>query len=292
MKIQRECVPCLLKRILFEAEQSTDDEARQTKALRTACRLLSELYDPRECSASIATQVHDQVYEVLGDRDPYKQLKETGTRVALSLLPKVEECVASSEDPLRASIVCAIIGNILDFGIEGGSVHPKELEEVFDRLYAEGLGYDEYPVLRQLLAGAHRCVVCTDNCGEIVFDKVMCRELKRLNPGLRVSALVKGAPVLTDATAADAAAIGFGEVVDEVFDTGCFCVGVDFRRLPARPRGALEQADVIVCKGMANFESFSETSYRPVAYLLRTKCQAIADAMGLPRGISVVKVYR
>jgi len=290
MKIQPECVPCLLKRILFEAELSTSNKKRRTEALRTACKLLSELYDPSKCSATIATQVHQAVYSVLRDNDPYASLKQTSTTVVQALLPKVKTLIERSQDPLRTSMVCAIIGNVLDFGIEGSGIHPRVLEEVFDKLYAEGLGHDDYPLLRQHLAKAKRLVLCTDNCGEIVFDKLMCSELKKFKPDLHITAIVKGVPVLSDATLVDADAIKFDEVVDDIFTTGCFCVGVDFSRLPTEANDVLSHADVIMCKGMANYESFSETSYRLVAYLLRTKCGAIARAMKLPQNISAIQL--
>lgn len=291
MKIQPECVPCLLKRILFETELSTSDKKRQTKALRAACKLLSESYDPSGCSATIATRLHKVVYEALNDSDPYALLKQTSTVVAQSLVPKVGRLITTSQDPLRTSMICTIIGNVLDFGIEGSSIHPQMLEEIFDTLYTEGLGHDEYPTLKQHLTKAQHLVLCTDNCGEIVFDKLMSRELKKFNPSLHITAIVKDEPVLSDATRKEADAIQFHEVVDEVFTTGCFCVGVDFTRLPANARTALSQADIIISKGMANYESFSEASYRPVAYLLRTKCGAIAHAMKLPQNISAIKIY-
>jgi uncharacterized protein with ATP-grasp and redox domains len=290
MKIQPECVPCLLKRILFEAELSTTDEKRQAEALRTACKMLSESYDPTGCSATIATKVHKAVYQALNDADPYALLKQSSTVVAQSLLSKVDRLVAGSKDPLRTSMICAIIGNVLDFGIEGCGIHPRMLEEMFDRLYAEGLGHDEYPQLKRKIEQGSLLVLCTDNCGEIVFDKILCRELKRFNPRLHIVAIVKGEPVLSDATGDDADAIRFHEVVDELFTTGCFCVGVDFTKLPSEALVALSRADIIVCKGMANYESFSEASYKPVAYLLRIKCGAIARAMKLPRDISVIKL--
>jgi uncharacterized protein with ATP-grasp and redox domains len=290
MKIQQECVPCLLKRILFEAELSTTDTKRNTKVLRTACKLLSELYNPSECSATIATQVHKAVYTVLKDNDPYASLKQTSTSVAQSLVPKVKSLIEHSEDALRTSMICAIIGNVLDFGIDGSGIHPRMLEETFDGLYAEGLGHDEYPMLRGSLAHAKRLVLCTDNCGEIVFDKIMCQEMKKFNPNLHITAIVKGEPVLSDATRDDADEILFSEVADEIYSTGCFCVGVDFSRLPLEAKTSLEHADLIMSKGMANYESFSETTYRPIAYLLRTKCGAIARAMKLPRNISVIKI--
>ena len=65
MKIQTQCVPCLLKRIIFEAEQSTKDPKIKTKVIRNACQTLSEFYDPGGCSATNATEVHKMVIEHL-----------------------------------------------------------------------------------------------------------------------------------------------------------------------------------------------------------------------------------
>src|SRR5512136_2419962 len=127
MKIQPECLPCLLKRILFETELSTTEKKHQTAALRTACTLLAESYDPEECSATIATKIHKGVYETLQDKDPYVKLKHTSNRIATSLVPTIEGLIRTSPDPLKTSMICSIIGNIMDFGIDGSSTHPKEL---------------------------------------------------------------------------------------------------------------------------------------------------------------------
>jgi uncharacterized protein with ATP-grasp and redox domains len=291
MKIQKECLPCLLKRILFETELSTTDEARQVQTARLACRLLAEYYNPSVCSATVATKIHKAVYESLADPDPYKKLKAASNKTAMALLPKIQARLESSDDRLKGSMLCAIIGNMMDFGIEGSSSHPEMLQQVFDRLYEEGLGYDDYEKVKKLLHTAKRVVVFTDNCGEIVFDKVLCHELKQFNPQVHITVVVKGEPVLSDATMEDARRIRLDESVDEILTTGCFAVGVDFSHLPVKVKEAVESADVIVAKGMANYESFSETSYRPIVYLLRTKCAVIAQSMGLAQGISVIKLY-
>lgn len=290
MKIQTECLPCLLKRMLFETELCTTDTKRQTEALRTACLLLAKLYDPEVCSATIATQIHQAVYEALGDKDPYKTLKHQSNAIATTLVPKVESLIRTSKDPLKTSMVCAIIGNIMDFGIDGSSAHPQMLQDVFDRLYAEGLGHDDYEALKKHIKNATHLVLFTDNCGEIVFDKLLCRELKTFNPALHLTVVVKGEPILSDATLQDAQDINLHEVVDELLTTGCYAVGVDFAKLPRKVKNALDQADLIIAKGMANYESFSETDYRPIAYLLRTKCNAIARSMHLPRNISAIQI--
>lgn len=291
MKIQTQCVPCLLKRIIFEAEQSTKDTKTKTRTIRNACMALSELYDPTRCSATIATKVHKLVYETLGDNDPYKELKHQSNKVAISLIPQVEKLIRKSEDPLKTSIICSIAGNNMDFGIDGAISHPDMLNEVFERTISEGLGYDNTERVKNLLKKSRNVLLFTDNCGEIVFDKILCRELKKHNPDISLTLVVKGEPILSDATLEDAKELNFKDVVDEILTTGCFAVGVDFEKLPSNLKEALKQTDLIVCKGMANYESFSETNYRPITYLLRTKCDAIASSMKLPLNINTVKLY-
>ncbi len=292
MKIQIECAPCLLKRIVFEAEQSTKDKELLTKTVKNACKLLSELYDPNVCSATIATKVHKIAYDTLGNDDPYRDLKKQSNKIAQSLLPRVEELIESSDDPLRIAMLCSIIGNMMDFGIPGASEHPEGLSEIFEETFAEDLGYDDFDELKILLSKSKNVVLFTDNCGEIVFDKVLCRELKKFNPNIFLTVVVKGKPIISDATLKDVEELNFKEETDEILTTGCFAIGLDFKKISPMLKKALVKADLIICKGMANYEAFSETNYSPIAYLLRTKCNAIANSMDLPININVVKLYK
>ena len=291
MKIQPECVPCLLKRIIFEAEQSTDDQKTREKTVQKSCELLAQLYDSKVCSATIASKVHKIAYETLGDNDPYKNLKKASNKVANSLIPQVEDLINSSDDPLRIAMICSIVGNLMDFGIPGASEHPEKLTEIFEETFVEDLGYDDSEEIKKLLSKSKRVIMFTDNCGEIVFDKVLCKELKKYNPDVFLTVVVKGEPIISDATMEDAEELKFDEVCDEILTTGCFAIGLDFNKLPTQLKKSLDQADLILCKGMANYEAFSETNYRPVGYLLRTKCTAISKSMELPLNISVIKLY-
>ena len=291
MKIQTECIACLINRIIFEAEQSTDDKKIQTETIKNAIKVLSELYDPNECSITIATKVHKIAYDTLGDNDPYKDLKERSNKVAETLVPRVEELVKKSDDPLKTSIICSIIGNMLDFGIEGASNDPEGLIDIFEEYLEKGLGYNDIEQLKDLLSKSKNVLLFTDNCGEFTFDKILCRELKRAYPNIVLTLVVKGEPVLSDATREDVEKLRFDEVVDKILDTGCFVVGVDFKQLPNDLEKALDETDLIICKGMANYEAFSETSYRPIVYLMRTKCKPIANSAGIPFNINAVKIF-
>ena len=291
MKIQTQCVPCLLKRIIFEAELSTKNPKIKTKVIRNACKVISDLYDPNGCSATIATEVHRMVYETLGEDDPYKDLKNKSNKVAISLVPKVEKLIEESNDPLKMSMLCSIVGNTMDFGIEGVSTHPEKLKDIFEEKVDDGLGYDGSARLKKLLKKSKNVLLFTDNCGEIVFDKILCRELKKFNQKMFLTLVVKGKPILSDATIEDAEKIYFEDVVDKILTTGCFAVGVDFNKIPSELNNKFKQVDLIICKGMANYESFSETNYRPIAYLMRTKCEPIARSMNVPVNINAIKLY-
>lgn len=291
MKITPTCVPCLLNRIIFESKQSTDDKNVQTKSIKNACSMLATLYDPTECSAVIATKVHKKTYEILNNPDPYKELKEQSNQIACSLIPLVEHRINHAEHPLKTAILASIVGNTLDFGIKGASKNPEELKQVFDQIIGEGFGFDDTEKLFSLLRKSNSILYFTDNCGEIVFDKVVIRELKKLFPHLSISLVVKGEPVLSDATMKDAKELGFDEVVDTVFTTGGFAVGVDLDLISDELKTVMNDTDLLICKGMANYESFSETRIHPIVYFLRSKCKPIASSMNVPVNANIVKLY-
>ena len=291
MKIQTQCIPCLLKRIIFETELNTNNPNLKKKVIRNACEILAKNYDHNINSAELATKVHKIVYETLQNNDPYKNLKQQSNEISLSLIPQIKKMIKESKDPLKMSILCSIIGNNLDFGIDGASSEPNDLRKIFKKSIKNGLDYDDTQKFKNILNNSKKILFFSDNCGEIVFDKILCQELKKYNPGLHLTLIVKGEPILSDATMKDAEDLGFIKVVDEILNTGCFAVGVDFDKMPIKLEKKLKNADLIICKGMANYESFSDTNYKPIVYLLRTKCDSIANSMNLPININAVKLY-
>lgn len=291
MKIKPQCVPCLLNRVLFETRLSTDDEQLRAETISNALKVMATEYDPQKSSAEVATKVHRVAYQTLDDDDPYYELKQQSNEVATSLLPHAKQLVEQADDSLKASILCSIIGNILDFGIAGTPTDALSLAETFDEKFQEGLGHDDFSEMQRILENATKVMYFTDNCGEIVFDKIVCKEIKKRYPDIDLSLVVKGKPILTDATKEDAEELSFLTVVDNIFTTGAFAIGVDFSKLPKKVKQSLQQADLIICKGMANYEAFSETEYAPIVYFLRTKCDAVAESMSLPTNINVIKLF-
>lgn len=287
MEMDPQCVPCLIGRVLFEAEETGGGNS--VKAVCSASRTLGRLFGPGVCSATVATQVHREVYDILGTKDPYARLKKESNRVALSLFPAAERIVNRSKSPLRDAFLCSVVGNVLDFGISTGYDDPTRLRHEFKNLVAEGLGHDDTEKVKKLLRKSERVVYLADNCGEIVLDRLALRELREFQVDLTL--VVKEEPILTDATLKDIKGLGMERLVDHIVEAPGFAVGIELTSLRGRFGRLLRDADLIIAKGMANFESLSETDLAPIAYLLRTKCDPVSYAMRLPKNINAVKLF-
>lgn len=287
MKMKPRCVPCLLNRVIFEMELVGASSKKQEEIIKKCADILIKNYTSEKSSAQIATIVHKTAYNMLGNDDPYRELKEKSNKVAKNILPKAEQYVERSTDRLEGAVMCSIIGNSIDFGIAGSISSPDKLEKEFDSEMERGLQHNDLEKMKKYLKGD--VLYFTDNCGEIVFDRLVCRELKKY--GVHLTLVVKGAPVLTDATYEDAISLNFSDVVDEIVTTEKFAVGIDFDRISEKLKNKIRNASLIICKGMANYEAFSETRYKPIVYFLKVKCKSIAEDMEMPLGANVVKLY-
>ena len=283
MRPQPECLACIFRRAVFEANLVNPDKAMDV--VKALLPLLTEEFDENKPSIKVWTKVHAKVNEVLDTNDPYKDLKRRSNEIAMQLYPKAIEYYEKSDDKLRAAELLAIIGNVLDFGV--GVNSPEEFEIEFQKLLKEGIGYDDTDKLRRYLKG--HVVYITDNCGEIVFDRILIREIRKYVD--KITLLVRGKPILSDATREDVIAVGLDKEVDEIRDTGMFAVGIDMDRASQELKALLYNADLIIAKGMGNYEALSEGDLRPIVYMLRTKCDPVARDIDVPKGTNVVKLY-
>ena len=286
MKLYAECLPCLLKRVYYETKLI--DDRKSFEILKVCAKIIGKDAGSGVVSAIIATKVHKVTYNMLGNSDPYREIKDASNRVALKLYPRAERFVNNSKDPFKAAVIVSIVGNIFDYGVTDFR-DPKLLFKSFDKMCAEGLGHDDLPAIKKILKKSKKVVYFTDNCGEIVFDRLLLKELK--NRGMHITLVPKGVPILSDATADDVRKIGLQEYADEIVPTEHFAVGVDVKRMSGKFKMILDEADLIICKGMANYEALSETKYRPVAYLMRSKCEPVALALGVKKDVNVAKIF-
>ena len=286
MRVHSDCVPCLMKRILFQSRLV--EGADEKSSVQDGLKAFADGFDYSRKSVDIATEVHRASYDVLG-RDPYHDLKVRADEIAGKYMDLAQRYVDDSEDKLRACIMVAVIGNIMDFGTPGAIDTPEQFESMFEDLLRQGLGRDDTYRIREILDRPGTIVYMFDNCGEAQLDKLLLRYLR--SHGKRVVGMVRGEPILNDVTLEDAKRIGLDEEVDLMLTTGTFYVGVDWRKVPDDLMKEIEGCDMIIAKGMGNYESLSDEELPvPIAHVLRTKCVPVAQSMGLELNQNVVYV--
>ena len=289
MRFTADCAPCLMRRVLFQSR--LEGGGCEFESVKAAVDALSDGMDSNTESVVIATNVHARSYAALGSRDPYQAIKEEADEVAAPYEKMLEGAVASSDDPLRAAVMAAVVGNIMDFGAGTAIDDPKQFMSVFEDLMAQGLGHDDTDALRNELSRVSGVVYMFDNCGESQLDKILIRQLRRM--GKRVVGVVRGAPILNDVTMDDALRIGLDCEVDRILTTGKFYIGIDWDDVPSELAEEIHLCGLIIAKGMANFEATSDRCLDvPIVHILRTKCRPVANAMGVPMDINVVKMVK
>lgn len=285
LELHPDCVPCILKRVLFEARLV--DPSKERDVVKNALEILSDGFEEGAVSAELATEIHGKIYDILGTDDPYHELKKKSNRVAEKLLPKAERLI--EKKGFRGAVLASIAGNVMDFGYKDDINSPDYLADEFENIIEEGLGWDDIEDIEEIIIEGDRIIFFTDNAGEIVFDTLLLKKLKEYDVHLTV--VVKHEPILTDATMEEAIRYDIGEIADQLETTGGYAVGVNFSMLSEELLRKLEYADLIIAKGMANWESFSEKDYRPIAFLTRSKCEPVSETMEVPYDYNIAKLF-
>nr|MDO8062556.1 ARMT1-like domain-containing protein [Candidatus Freyrarchaeum guaymaensis] len=292
MKIKPICIVCLISRAYKEVERLTGDVDARMKAVKAVVEAINREINHEDhpfhlVPAYLGTVRERVIREVIGVDDPFAEIKAESNRVALNVLSNVSKSLKGKDgfEKFRQACLLAVAGNIIEFDVLG---HEFRLEDVTEAVVKaeDELVIDDTEKLYKAVKGGS-VLYLTDNAGEIVFDTVLVRELKRV--GARVTVAVKGGPVMNDATMADALEAEMHKVADNVVTTGTDCIGLFLHECSSEFLEEYRKADVIVAKGMGNFESMTEVEHPcDVYFLLRTKCTPVAECIGVPKGGNVV----
>ncbi|MCX9085254.1 MAG: ARMT1-like domain-containing protein [Candidatus Methanoperedens sp.] len=284
MKTHPRCAPCLLSRVQFEAELSTKDVTLQKKAIIAGIEVLRKYMVDGAPATHLSTKIHREAYKILGDIDPYFEKKKESNAYALKLLPFARDFVME-KDHFRRAVLVSIIGNSFDFGVLGFDADKATAKDMMKKQFHHGLDVDDSDKIRIMLENV---VYLADNCGEIIFDTLLFEEIKKL--GGKVTLVVRGAPILNDVTMTELIELGIDKKVDSVLTTGSNAIGVCLKEAPPELVDALKSASLIISKGMANYETMSEYDFKPIAYLLKTKCDSVAEALELSKNMNVARL--
>jgi len=263
--------------------KSTNEKDVSEKALREVLAYL--LHEERSKNTpELGTNVHRIVKKITGNGDPYRKPKEEDNRLALDLYPKLKQIVKDSEDQLLTAVKIAISGNAVDFG-------PRieiDIEKEVQNMLQQRLAINDIDQLEDSVLRTKRILYLADNAGETFFDRILIEELAKIE--VRVTYVVKDAPILNDATFQDAAISGVAQI-SRVISTGTDCTGILFNECSDEFLEEFKRSKLVVSKGQGNYESLNDASNKEIFFLLKVKCPLIADSIGYRTGSLVLKRF-
>lgn len=278
MLVKPECMPCYLRQAISTLRFAgwRDDDINKT--LTEIVKIIPGL-SLDATPAENSTILLRKLYDMIGNQDPYASMKEQWNDFVLQRVEGLIHTASASKDPLLAAFKISVAGNIIDMGI----TPDFDIGQALDEITSKEFDMDDYASVKEMLAGARKVLVIGDNCGEIAFDTVLVRQM--LGMGLEVVYAVKEKPVLNDATMEDAHQTGMTDLC-RVITTGNGYLGVPPELCSDEFLTEYKEADVVISKGQANFETLegSELTGGKTVFVLRAKCQLIADCLGARLG--------
>ncbi len=284
MTIDEACVGCIINQSLKVANAIKADETLTEKLVSEVTKS-SKDFSFSLTPPEVATDVYEMMAVIAGKQDLYDEVKAHSTQKALSFVPYLQEKIDNAEDKLLTAIKVAIAGNVIDLAAEVEFDLADEVKKIFDTHF----DYDDFNRFKSSLKDAKTLLLIGDNVGEHIFDHLFIQTLKELYPLLYISYMVRGTPIINDVTMKEAEEAGFDKLCNLV-DSGVNTPGFTYDRANEDSKKLFDNADLVVTKGMGNYECLSPARRTNMIYLLKVKCSVVASSLGKNIGDIVCKM--
>lgn len=277
-RLNSECVSCLVNKYLKKIPENTE-ESQKLKYMQRVLNIVAEA-KVWQSAPEIVPKITAAQKEIFGFSEDFTEIKKYFNSLMLGLESQLENNILNSKEPLKLAFLYAMLGNYIDFGAML-SVDENKLRELLEN--AEELTVDdkEFRLLKEDLKKSKKLIYITDNCGEVVLDKLFIKAILKEYPNISVEAIVRGEDVLNDATLTDAKQVFLDKLVT-VTGNGTNIAGTCLSKLPEDIKTKIDNADIIISKGQANFETLRYCG-KNIYYIFMCKCQMFADRFGVPK---------
>lgn len=268
MKLNPFCMCCVLNKQEQKIRHYPDME-KKTEYMKKVMALIANT-EEKDCAPSLSVDIQ-KLYSRFWDcpMEDFTEIKREYNQLMLNMEDSLENKIRKSEDPLEKSLLYARIGNYIDFAALS-NVDQATVFTLLEEKSTESLDEEEYRNFLRDLSSAKKLVYLTDNCGEVVLDKLAVKILKEKYPDLDITVIVRGYPVVNDATMEDAEEIGLTDLV-RVIGNGSNVGGTWIPGITSEARDLLYDADLIIAKGQGNFETLNDCGLN-IYYLFLCKC--------------------
>lgn len=271
MRIIDSCAQCL-----YDRQAGITDNKEYLSRIK---KLLSER-DENDTAPYMVYQFNKVYEEYFGKKASFHSVKKKYNDLVLSMEDSIRNEIAQSEDPLKKALLYARVGNYIDFGAMN-NVDEKTFIALFNNVSLSADDEKTYESFIRRCESAENFLLITDNCGEIVLDKLFLEQLRIKFPKLSFNALVRGKEVLNDATMEDALYVGLDNFAT-LYSNGEAIAGTVTGMLPPDAKKILEGADVILSKGQGNYESMCNQGMH-IFYSFLCKCELFTTRFQVPR---------
>lgn len=242
--------------------------------------LLEEIGGERVKPTHMGTLL-ERIMPLVGTNDPYHDIKIQYNQLLLDREPECLEQIAAADNPFQLALRYAAAGNLIDFGSKN-TFTQDDVTALLDRVPDITFALDDSAELLEQIRSAQNIMYLGDNCGEIVLDKILIEQILQENPNVQVTFGVRGGPIINDVTIEDAQQVGMDRVA-RVLPSGVAIPTTIVEDSTEEFQRTFYNADVVISKGMGNFETLGDGCGRGnVFFLLMTKCDLVADIIGAP----------
>lgn len=264
-------------------EHATEDHEKRMDVTLKVLSFMNENFKKGTNSNKLGTDLHHMIMDETDNNDPYKILREEGNQIAENLIPMVKELIKKDES-LENYVKIAVAGNVIDFGALDENT---DMESLLIKQITRKASINDSQILDADLKKAKNILFLTDNGGEIVFDKLLIKKIKE-DYDVNIIVALKENPILNDALIPDAKKLKLEDYA-HIISTGAASVGVVKDYISDELMEYLNSVDLIISKGMGNYEGLTEMHIEtPVYFLLTTKCNVISREIGVPLGSPVI----
>lgn len=276
VRLNSQCIRCLVKKQMENFDNNIA-ENQKVQYMQEVLKIIAQA-GPSEGGPVISGRIFELQKRMFGEKVDYKPIKHRYNQMMLDMEYEISQKIENSEDPLKQALKYAMAGNYIDFGALS-NVDNEKLMELLEQAGKNAVSQEEYQALREDLKRGGKLVYLTDNCGEVVLDKLLIKQLKKEYPDLDITVIVRGQEVLNDATMEDAKQIGMTDIV-KVIGNGSDIAGTYEEEISQEALHMINQADVIIAKGQGNFETLWGCG-RNIYYMFLCKCELFTERFGV-----------
>ena len=273
MTIDEECVACIVNQSARVANIITNKEPLK-KEITSTIEMMSKDFSFDDTPPEIASFVYEKMAEIANKHDLYDEVKENSTKKALSFVPLLKEKLLESDDKFLTATKIAVAGNVIDLAAQVEFDLDEELAKIFHTDFA----HDDVDILKKKLQNSKTVLLIGDNVGEHIFDYMFIEILKELYPKIKFSYMVRGNPIINDVTMKEAKEAKFDELC-ELIDSGVNTPGFAYPRANDYSKELFDNVDLVISKGMGNYECLSPSHRENICFLLKVKCDVVARSL-------------